>query len=188
MSAEVERMSKSMDVVESQHGVDQASNVSPISTSERVAPGALFEQGKRSYEQGDYAGALTCFKRIHEAEPGDARSRSFLGLCIALAERRFDVGLEYCASAVKQEFFNPELYLNLARVHLAFGFKTEGRRYLLRGKMIDPGNAAIEEALTNLGARQDPVLRFLPRRHLLNRWLGSARYVLSRRVGVGAAA
>ena len=36
-------------------------------------------------------------------------------------ERAFDRALELCRSAAKEEFFNPELYHNLARVHLAFG-------------------------------------------------------------------
>ena len=47
-----------------------------------------------------------------------------------------------CRSAAKEEFFNPALYHNLARVHLAFGFKAEGIRYLRRGLMIDPGQRA----------------------------------------------
>jgi hypothetical protein len=41
--------------------------------------------------------------------------------------------------------------------------------------MIDPGNTRMLEELRRLGVRQLPVLRFLPRRHPINRWLGRMR-------------
>ena len=71
-----------------------------------------------------------------------------------------------------QEFFNPELYHNLARLHLAFGFKAEAVRYLRRGLMIDPANASITESMRELGVRRRPPLGFLRRQNVLNRWLG----------------
>ena len=86
--------------------------------------------------------------------------------------------IENGGGELTQVILNPEVYLNLARVYLHFGFKTEGRRFLLRGQMIDPANAEISGALEGLGARLDPVLRFLPRRHFINRWLGSARHLI----------
>ena len=90
-----------------------------------------------------------------------------------MVDRRFDKALSLCRSAAKEEFFNPALYHNLARVHLAFGFKAEGVRYLRRGLMIDPGNAALAEDLRVLGIRRAPAMPFLSRRHVLNRWLGA---------------
>ena len=108
----------------------------------------------------------------HRLDPTSARFRSFYGLCIGLEESRFDRALELCRAAAKEEFFNPELYHNLARVHLAFGFKAEAIRYLRRGLMIDPGNQAIGDELRRLGIRRRPPLGFLRRRNLLNRLLG----------------
>ena len=99
-------------------------------------------------------------------------------------ERRFDRAMELCQSAAKQEFFNPDLYLNMARLNLAFGFTSEALRYLRRGKMIDPANADIEAVMQELGLRVSPVLVFLPRRHVLNRWLGNARHFFLRRFEV----
>ncbi|MCZ6783539.1 MAG: hypothetical protein O7G30_09535 [Proteobacteria bacterium] len=133
------------------------------------------EGGIALLEQGDANRALEHFQSVHDNDPGHARSRSYYGLCLSLAEQRFEKSVELCRSAVKQEFFNPELYLNLARVHLSFGFKAEGIRYLRRGQMIDPANGAIQRELRDLGCRQRQVLGFLPRHHLLNRLLGRAR-------------
>jgi tetratricopeptide (TPR) repeat protein len=139
----------------------------------------VFLRGLGLFHRDAYPEALVCFQAVHEADPDHSRARSYLGVCVGVCDRRFEEAVALCTSAAKQEFFNPEVYLNLARVHLHFGFKTAGRRFLLRGQMIDPANAEIATALEQLGARLDPVLRFLPRRHFINRWLGNARHLLA---------
>jgi tetratricopeptide (TPR) repeat protein len=131
-----------------------------------------YRRGRDHLERGEMQPALDQFRAAHQVDRANPRYRSFYGLGLALVERRFDRALELCRSAAKEEFFNPELYHNLARVHLAFGFKAEAIRYLRRGLMIDPGNAAMQEQLRALGVRRRPVLTFLPRRHPLNRLLG----------------
>ena len=131
-----------------------------------------FRRGEAELEAGRYASALDHFRAAHRLDPNSARFRSFFGLSIGLAESRFDRALELCRAAAKEEFFNPVLYHNLARVHLAFGFKAEAIRYLRRGLMIDPASASIRAELARLGVRRRPVLSFLRRRHLLNRWFG----------------
>lgn len=134
-----------------------------------------FERGRDLLLTGDEAAAFEHFRSAHALDPGNPRVRSFHGLGLALRERRFNRALELCQSAVKEEFGNPDLYFNLARVHLAFGFKAEGIRYLRRGLMIDPEHAATHGELDRLGVRRSSVLPFLPRRHPLNRWLGRMR-------------
>ena len=131
-----------------------------------------FRRGEAALAQGDAAAALEHFQVSNRLEPDNARYRSFFGLSLGLAERRFDKGLELCRAAAKEEFFNPILYLNLARLHLAFGFKAEGIRFLRRGLMIDPHNVLILEEMQRLGVRRRPLIGFLRRGHLLNRWLG----------------
>ncbi len=131
-----------------------------------------FCRGDAELAAGRHAGALEHFRAAHRLDPASARYRSFYGLCIGLEESRFDRALELCRAAAKEEFFNPVLYHNLARVHLVFGFKAEAIRYLRRGLMIDPASTPIREALGQLGVRRRPVLGFLRRRHLLNRWFG----------------
>jgi tetratricopeptide (TPR) repeat protein len=134
-----------------------------------------FRRGETALQSEDHARALEHFRAANRLDPTSPRYRSYFGLCLGLAERRFDKALDLCRSAAKEEFFNPALYHNLARVHLAFGFKAEGIRYLRRGMMIDPGNAPIAADLEVLGVRRSPSLRFLSRHHVLNRWLGALR-------------
>ena len=151
-----------------------------VSVTQLVASKHVLESALDRTEQGDYEAALPLFEQLLDREPRSARLRSYHALCQAIAERDFEEGLAQCQAAAKQEFFNPELYLNLARLHLAFGFKAEGVRFVRRGLMIDPSNEALSDAMTELGARIEPVLSFLPRRHPLNRFLGRARMSLVR--------
>jgi tetratricopeptide (TPR) repeat protein len=134
-----------------------------------------YRQGKELLRVGEANDAFDHFRTSHHLDPANPRYRSHYGLGLALVERRFDRALELCRSAAKEEFFNPELYHNLAQVHLAFGFKAEAIRYLRRGLMIDPGNSPMVGDLDRLGVRQSPVLGFLPRRHPMNRLLGRYR-------------
>ena len=134
-----------------------------------------FRRGSGELEAERYGTALESFRAAHRLDPTSARYRSYLGLCMGLAERRFDKALEMCRAAAKEEFYNPSLYHNLARVHLTFGFKAEAIRYLRRGLMIDPDCEPIGHELRRLGVRQRPILTFLRRRSLLNRWIGRLR-------------
>src|SRR3990172_928128 len=120
-----------------------------------------FRRGKTLLGEGRYAEALECFRCAHQVDRANPRYRSYYGLGLALVERRFDRALELCRSAAKEEFFNPDLYHNLANVHLAFGFKAEAIRYLRRGLMIDPGSAVMQSELRELGTRARPSLGFL---------------------------
>ena len=138
----------------------------------------LFDHGCRLLAQGQGEDALHYLGLAHSQSPHHARVRSFYGLALAIVERRFAEAAELCNSSLKQEFFNPDLYLNAARVYLEFGFKADAIRCLRRGRMIDPSHREITSLLRELGQRRGPVLRFLPRTHRLNVWLGHARHRL----------
>lgn len=140
-----------------------------------------FEDGRTAFAQGDLDGALRYFEIAHTEDPNDPTCRSYYGLCVGLAQRDFDRAVEICRASAKQEFFNPEQYLNLARLYLAFGFKSEGIRFLRRGQMIDPDHRGIQTEFVNLGRRVRPVLGFLPRKHVVNRCLGFLRHQWIRR-------
>jgi tetratricopeptide (TPR) repeat protein len=146
----------------------------------RAAARTAIAQARDRLAQGDSEGAMQGLRPVFDEDRAHAQIRSYYGLALGLARGRYHEALDLCQSAVKQEFFNPDLYLNVARLNLAFGFRAESLRYLRRARMIDPANDGIQRLLEELGFRSEPVLRFLPRRHLLNRWLGSARYVLTR--------
>jgi Flp pilus assembly protein TadD len=138
----------------------------------------LHDLGATSLTAGRYGEAHRLLASAAELAPEHARIRSLLGLSIAYVERDFEGARTLCESAAKQEFFNPEVYLNLARVYLVFGRRSEALRYLRRGQMIDPGNERIQHEMRGLGRRRTPILPFLPRRHPINRALGGARSII----------
>ena len=160
-------------------GAQPGSAVSDFQRNRAAARSAI-AQARERLARGDTEGAMQGLRPVFDEDRAHAQIRSYYGLALGLARGRYHEALDLCQSAVKQEFFNPELYLNVARLNLAFGFRAESLRYLRRARMIDPANDGIQQLLDELGFRSEPVLPFLPRRHLLNRWLGSARYVLIR--------
>jgi tetratricopeptide (TPR) repeat protein len=131
-----------------------------------------FRQGREDLRSEDLDRALAHFRAAHRLDPGSAQYRSYYGLVLGLCEHRWEQALELCRSAARDEFFDPIHYHNLARLHLAFGFKAEGLRLLRRGLMIAPGHEEILEALRRLGVRKRPPLSFLRRENRLNRWIG----------------
>ena len=131
-----------------------------------------FRQGREDLREEELDRALAHFRTAHRLDPGSAQYRSFYGLVLGLCERRWEQALELCRSAARDEFFDPIHYHNLARLHLAFGFKAEGLRLLKRGLMIAPDHEDILIALRGLGVRRQPPLGFLRRGNRLNRWLG----------------
>lgn len=135
----------------------------------------LFDRGAENLDAGQDDEAVSCLRQAVELAPDHAQLRSLLGVAIARALRDFEESRALCESAAKQEFFNPDLYLNLSRIYLEFGRKSEALRYLRRGQMIDPGHVLIRRSIEELGRRRMPILPFLPRRHLVNRALGTAR-------------
>ena len=81
--------------------------------------------------------------------------------------------LELCESAVATEFYNPDLFHNLARVHLRMGRRDRAYPVLLRGLQLHPGHRGILGDLRGLGIRRRPLLPFLSRGNPVNRFLGA---------------
>ena len=131
-----------------------------------------FRQGREELTEEALDRALAHFRTAHRLDPGSAQYRSYYGLLLGLCERRWEQALELCRSAARDEFFDPTHYLNLARLHLAFGFKSEALRLLRRGLMIAPDHEEILVALRRLGVRRRPPLGFLRRETALNRLIG----------------
>jgi predicted Zn-dependent protease len=131
-----------------------------------------YRTGLRLLARGQGEEAFEHLSRAYLSGPQNARYRSSYALALALVKGQFLGAAELARAAVRQEYHNPDLYLNLARIYLAFDFRAEAIRFLRRGLMVDPSNDQITETLSDLGIRRRPTLRFLPRNHLLNRLLG----------------
>lgn len=140
-----------------------------------LSPTESLKRGQELLRAGLENAALEHFASAHRAQPEDPRLRSYYGWALATIDHRLERGLALCREALRADAASAEIYLNLSRVLMAHGRKAEGIRYLKRGLMVDPRDAALIQEWRRLGMRRSPVLPFLPRRHLCNRVLGRLR-------------
>ncbi len=106
---------------------------------------------------------------------------SYLGYGIARCERRVEEGVKLCRHAIKVEFYQPENYLNLARVELLAGDRRGAVRALARGLKIDPHHLELIALQREVGLRRQPVLSFVARDNPVNRLLGRLRHRMTGR-------
>ncbi len=143
-----------------------------MQTKREFTPDEHHRRGLALLEGGHGQDGLEHLSRAYLSDPQNACYRSSYALALALVKQQFTGAVELARGAVRQEFYNPDLYLNLARIYLAFDFKAEAIRFLKRGLMVDPENEGLQRSLAELGMRRRPALRFLPRTHAANRFLG----------------
>lgn len=103
---------------------------------------------------------------------------AYLGYGVAKYQKQEQQGLSLCRRAVDQELYQPETYYFLARTHLLLGDRRKAFDVVERGLGVDPVHGGLKALRADLGERRRPVLPFLSRRHLFNRWLGLARHRL----------
>jgi hypothetical protein len=103
---------------------------------------------------------------------------SYLGLALARCQRRHEEATELCERGVAIQFYEPENFLNLAWVRLLARDRLGAITALERGLALDAKHAGLLDFQSKLGVRRAPVLRFLPRGHGINRFLGKMRYRL----------
>lgn len=103
---------------------------------------------------------------------------SYLGYGIALREQRVREGLRLCRHSIKVEFYQADNYLNLARTCLLARDRRGAVRAVRDGLKVDPHHAGLLAVRTELGVRGDPVLPFLDRKHVINRFLGRLRHAV----------
>ena len=124
------------------------------------SPEEHHRRGVALLESGHGHDGFEHLSRAYLADPQSARFRSGYALALALVRGQFLGAVELARAAVRQEFYNPDLYLNLARIYVAFGCKAEAVRYIRRGLMVDPENDRLQAKLVELGIRRRPALRF----------------------------
>jgi hypothetical protein len=99
---------------------------------------------------------------------------SYQGLCLVYSG---DVsGLNLCRRSAAMETVRSGIFLNLALAELKLNFRKRAHRAISVGLDINPTDAELLELRQKMGVRRPPILPFLSRENLLNRWLGSYTY------------
>jgi tetratricopeptide (TPR) repeat protein len=141
-----------------------------------------FQKGLAALAHGRRIEALALFEaaieldRKFSSEKIEARYLSYFGLCLAMDKRRAHEGVKFCREALAAEFFNPDLYLNLARALLASERRKEAFAVLQQGLGWERRHPGIVKELRAMGRRRRPPIPFLARSNPLNVLLGRISY------------
>jgi len=97
---------------------------------------------------------------------------SYLGYGIAHLDKKYREGLKLCQHAIKLQIYEPDNFMNLARVYLLTRNRDKAHQAVLRGLAIDSEHAGLRRVCRELGIRKKPVISFLHRDNPLNQTLG----------------
>ncbi|WP_298435742.1 hypothetical protein [Geobacter sp.] len=131
---------------------------------------ALINQGIKAANSGDTVYALECLEQAVKLR-STPRAWSYLAFCLARERQQIDYAVKICEEAIRKDPRSSSHYLNLGRIHLLAGRRTDAIRLFRQGLLYER-NVQIEAELRRLGLRKPPVIGFLGREHVLNKYLG----------------
>jgi tetratricopeptide (TPR) repeat protein len=145
----------------------------------------FFRKGFARLQDGEVREAARHFltamqlEREHGVRRAEMRYLSFYGLSLALASGPSHAALRACEVAVDRDPENPDLRLNLARVHLLAGRHVRALRAALGGLAVDPAHPELRALVSATERRRRPAIALFHRDHAVNRVLGRLRASLA---------
>ena len=140
---------------------------------------SLFRKAMDLLRAGQGKGAAALFRELIDSGSRDPKHLSFGGLAVATEDGDVKTGLAWCERALELAFYDPQMYINLARLHERTGWKTQAAQVLRKGLRIDPGNKKLLAEINRVAPRTPNAIPSLPRNHPVNRYLGKLRAELS---------
>jgi Flp pilus assembly protein TadD len=137
-----------------------------------------FKEGLKLLRDGHPEEALSHVQRALRLAPQNPFYLSYVGLLVAVVERRFADAESLCQDALSIRRNHPQLYLNLAEMYQTARRTRDAIDVLERGLASTGRDRRIRSALKRIGRRRLPVLPFLDRSNPLNRLLGKWRHRL----------
>lgn len=129
-----------------------------------------FSRGTAALSDGNTLAALVHFEKAVQAA-SQPRYLSYLGYCAALQRGQVQKGIGLCRQSMAEEPGIADHYLNLGRILLVAGNKVEALEVLREGMTVAP-HPEISALLESIGNRKPPVIGFLGRDNLINKYLG----------------
>jgi hypothetical protein len=135
----------------------------------------LFKKAMDLLRSGKGRDSAALFRQIIASGSRDPKHLSYGGLVLATEGGDVKTGLLWCERALELAFYDPQMYINLARLHEQTGWKTQAAQVLRRGLRIDPGNKKLLAEINRVNPRTPNAIPALPRNHPLNRYLAKLR-------------
>lgn len=141
----------------------------------------IISRGNDLTARGHYAAALPIFITVykHVAPEKYPQGLSSYGLCLSRLERKNREGVELCERAMTLQPGEALHRANLVRLYAAANNRRKAVETLEKGLRRMRPNAKLLRVRDEIGYRRSPSLRFLPRRHPLNKFFSRCAYVLA---------
>ena len=140
----------------------------------------LADRGVELCRQGEWKKGFQALSAVAESEhrEGELPSmfHSYLGYGVARYRKDYTAALALANHATERRFFEPENFLNLARIYLLAGNRRQAFQSCVRGLKLDPRHSQLRYLLRHMGRRRRPLFAFLPRNHAVNRVLGQVSH------------
>ena len=130
----------------------------------------LFDKGIQALTEGIILSALSFFEKAL-AKEDDPLISSFFAFCIAKERGEIKKAISLCTDAIKKEPGNSFHYLNLGKVYLIRKDKKEAVNTFRQGLQHEENQQIVDE-LDRLGTRKPPLIPFLKRSNVINKYLG----------------
>jgi tetratricopeptide (TPR) repeat protein len=122
------------------------------------------------------AKALVKLRRAFETDKRNPYYMSFLGLCLARAEREWDQASQLCEAAVQLKRKEIKFHLNLIEVYALAGHRDQALDSVDAALKLFRNDSRLKKLYGKLTKRRASLLPFLNRNHFLNRELGKLRH------------
>lgn len=137
----------------------------------------LFRRAEMQINRGRYREASAILTKALKMAPDNPIYVSHLGYCVFMLGNACD-GEKMCRKAMKMAPTVPIILVNLGKVLVERGLRQEARVLFAQAYQIDNTSSPAALELSRLGVRKPPVLPFLDRRNILNKYLGLLRHRL----------
>lgn len=142
----------------------------------------VFQRALDAYREGELQASVEDLRLVLKQGSKEPRHISYCGLLIATVEGKVSDGRILCELAVKEDADNPEVYLNLAKVHSWNGQPHRAVEVLRKGIHKMPHEPSLRKEIQRVSPRSTPALFFLHRSHPVNKYLGRTRARLTRQL------
>jgi tetratricopeptide (TPR) repeat protein len=155
-----------------------------------MGPSVYLDNANVLLRRKQYKNALALIREGVKAYPDNALLLSYCGYWTAKYENKYDKGIADCKEAIQVisrkvpydlEFVYPMFFINLGRAYLAANDRKNAVETFNRLMSSNPESADVLNELKNHGLiRRKPVIPFLKRSNLINKYLGILRHKVAK--------
>jgi Flp pilus assembly protein TadD len=141
---------------------------------------ALYNRAQKLISRSRFRDALHHLREALSIAPYNAQYLSLYGYCLARERETYDTAIDLCQRALRLKPSDPDLLVNLGKVHRLSGNKLTAHGTFIRAWERKKGHSGAATELSRMGIRRRPVIPFLPRSHWSNKYLGIIRAKIER--------